>query len=327
MRIPATSCTRYASPTGSDSGGRGTLQSPYRTVQALVDSLQPGETGCLEGGVYREDVSIHRGGTRGRRITLTSAPGARAVVQGVLWVAGGANFVTVSNLRLDGRNGAGVPSPQVNADYTLFYGDDVTNDHTGICFVLGGSAGTYGVASHTTIARSRIHGCGTLPATHLDHGIYLEHTRGTEILDNYIYDNADWALHLFPDAQDSNIQYNVVDGNGDGLIIAGTGGMASSGNYVAHNIFSNTTDRGDSVKPTGNYGYLVTSFWGNRVGRDNVVTDNCFWNGVAGDVNTANGGFSLSENRVADPGYLFRAGDDFRLRSGSPCAGDGPRGQ
>jgi len=213
----------------------------------------------------------------------------------------------------------------VNAAHTTFYDVDVTNDHTGICFVLGGSAADYGVADHTTIARSRIHDCGVLPRSHFDHGIYVAHSRAATIVDNAIYDNADWGLHLYPDAQGTTVMFNVLDGNGDGVILAGTDDMASSDNRIAHNVVSNTLDASERDEPYNNYGFLVTSFWGGRVGADNLVASNCFWDGAAGMVNSAAGGFVATDNLVADPDFVSRAAKNFRLRQNSPCAGDGPR--
>ena len=322
--LPAVVCSSFVSTTATKDG-TGTRSDPYGSVQALVDNLKPGETGCLEPGVYRERVSVEHGGTAARPVILASEPGTRAELRGTLWVARGADYVTIRSLDLNGVTVPGVPSPQVNANHTTFLDVDVTNEHTGTCFVLGGSADTYGVASDTTIAWSRIHDCGALPRTHLDHGIYLAHTRGATIVDNTIYDNADWGIHLFPDAQGTDIAFNVLNGNGDGVIFAGTGSMASSGNYVAHNVIANTKDDGDSRDSGNNYGYLVTSFWGDLVGRNNVLASNCLWQGAAGGVNLSGGGFVSSDNRFADPEYEDAVAKDFRLLPGSPCAGDGPR--
>src|SRR3954462_857730 len=324
LTLPRLACTRFAAP-GAAPGGTGTRSSPYSSAQALADSLQPGETGCLEPGVYRESLSLTHGGTASHPVVLASAPGGRAELRGPLWVARGADWVTVRSLKLNGVTAPGLPSPQVNADHTTFLDVDVTNDHTGTCFVLGGSAGTYGVASATTIAWSRIHDCGVLPRTHLDHGIYLAHTRDVTIVDNAIYDNADWGIHLFPDAQGTKVAYNVLDGNGDGLIFAGTSDMASSGNYVTHNVIANAVDDGGIHDSGNNYGYLVTSFWGDTVGHDNVLEGNCFWQGAAGAVNLSGGGFLAFDNRFGNPDYADAGGKDFRVGAGSPCAGDGPR--
>jgi hypothetical protein len=310
-------CTRYASPSVAHAA-RGTSSEPYASVQRLVDSLRPGQTGCLKPGRYQENVTFRRGGTRMKEITLTSAPGGRrAILLGTLWVARGADYVTISDLYLDGRSAdgkRGQPSPQVNGNHVTLRNDDITNDHTGICLMIGGAAETYGTPSYTSIERSRIHDCGSLPATHYGQAVYLGHSRYASIEDNYIYDDADWGIHLYPNAVKSVIAYNVIDGNGSGLIIGGTDHLASSDNYIAHNIFSNSTD-----------GYHVTSFWGPAVGDDNVVTHNCFWNATSGNINTVNGGFSATANLVVEPRYVSRSKKDFRLRPGSPCADNGPR--
>lgn len=324
--MPAVTCTRYAAP-AADRPGTGTLQSPYRSVQALVDGLAPGQTGCLLPGVYRENISIRRGGSPSSPLTLASVSGGRAVLLGLLSIAHGADYVTIRNLALNSSGAGSLPSPQVNDDHATFYEVDVTNEHAGgICFDLGGAAGTYGVATHTVIANSRIHDCGHIPRDHLEHGIYLAHSRGAIIVDNYIYDNADWGLHLYPDAQDSNIQYNTLEGNGDGIIIAGTDDLASSGNMISHNILSNAVDTSHLGEAGNIYGYELASFWGGQqVGRANVVAHNCLWGGIAPGLQTANGGFTTDDNRVADPSYVSRSDKDFRLRDDSPCAGDGPR--
>ena len=235
-------CSKYAA-LGSRNAGMGTLRHPYRSVQTLVDNLRPGETGCLRPGVYREDVNIRRGGTRTKELTVTSAPGARATILGTIFVAQSARHVTIADLHLNGKSRPRVPSPQVNGSFVTFRGVDITNAHTGTCLIVGGSADTYGTPSHLTVAESRIHDCGRLPPNHLEHGIYLERSRNARIVDNYIYDNADWGLHLYPDAQNSVVAFNVIDGNGSGLILAGTGELASSGNTIAHNVFSNAADR------------------------------------------------------------------------------------
>src|SRR5438034_2156657 len=234
-------CTRYAAPSGDDRAP-GTARRPYRSAQRLVDALQAGGTGCLEPGVYRENVAIRRGGSPGKPVTLTSADGRGALLRGSLFIPQSAAYVTVSNMALNGDVGgaSSPPSPQVNGDYVRFDNVDITNDHTGICVVIGGAARTYGIPRGTSIVYSRIHDCGRLPATGFEHGIYVAHSRGAVISDNYIYDNADWGIHLYPDAMGSVISHNIIDGNGSGVIIAGTRDSASSNNYISHNVISNS---------------------------------------------------------------------------------------
>ena len=99
----ATGCNRVAAPSGSDRA-RGGLKTPFRTVQALVNSLRPGQTGCLREGTYTGAVRIARGGRRRARVTLAAYPGETATVVGRLQIVKGANYVTVTGLRLDGEN-------------------------------------------------------------------------------------------------------------------------------------------------------------------------------------------------------------------------------
>jgi parallel beta-helix repeat protein len=311
-------CGKYAATSGSDSA-RGTLDAPYRTAQKLAGSLSAGETGCLRGGTYAEDVSVRRGGAPGAPITLTSFPGERAAVVGRFWVTRDASNVTVSNLNLNGTRAMGTnpnnyPSPTVNAANVTFTGNDVTNDHQAICFVLGSG---WGVAENTVIEGNRIHDCGVLPAKNHDHGIYVEDSRGAKILNNLIYDNADRGVQLYPNAQGTLVKGNVIDGNGVGVIFSGDGGQVSNDNTVEDNIITNSNVRNN-----------VESWYpaGNPIGRGNVVRNNCIGGGVRdrGDGSIGDQtGFTVEPNNTIakSPGFRARGDKDFRLEQGSRCEG------
>lgn len=306
----AASCTRYAASNGSDSAP-GTAAAPYRTAQKLFDSLAPGQVGCLQpGATFAERLRANRSGTPGNPITLTSGPGAgRATLLGEIYVPDGATDIVYTNLVINGRTAFRV-NPSVNGDRITFSNNEVTDEHNGICFHLG-KAGE-GVAEDIVIDGNWIHDCGRLPATGFDHGIYLNTTRNVRITNNYIYDNADYAVHMYPNAQGTLVANNVMDGNGRGVTFSGEGGTASSNNVVVDNIISNSRD-------TSN----IESYWGGPIGTGNRAERNCLWNGAEGNVGTQRG-FSLSANVVADPMYLNRGAKDFRLQPGSPCAGKGP---
>ena len=98
-------CDLYASPSGSDSAGDGSLGSPFASVGMLDRSLQPGQTGCLEAGTYGSTgshIELDNDGSPGNQITITSFPGETAVVQG--WVDLEASYTTLSHLSIDGSN-------------------------------------------------------------------------------------------------------------------------------------------------------------------------------------------------------------------------------
>jgi parallel beta-helix repeat protein len=308
-------CDRFAATSGSDSAA-GTSAAPYRTAQKLMDSLAAGETGCLAPGTYNESLRVNHGGQSGAPIQLTSAPGGQATLVGRLYVPQGSNDVVVSDLVLDGHNTSNLPSPTVDADRVTFSRNDVTDGHTSICFSLG-SLG-WGTAHDVVLDGNRIHDCGRLPygSTNHDHGIYVESTRGAVITNNYIYDNADRGIQLYPDAQSTTIANNVIDGNGEGVIFSGDSGLASSNNVVHRNVISNSRVR-----------YNVESWWptGNPVGTGNLASDNCLWNGTQGNV-ADQVGFSASNNVVANPGYADRTAANFSIPASTPCAGYGPDG-
>jgi nitrous oxidase accessory protein NosD len=304
-------CDRVASPRGKN-GWRGTLKRPYRTVNKLVRHLRPGQTGCLRRGNYYENVSMRRGGRRKRRLVLRSFPGEGARVIGRFWVSRRARYVTVRGLWLDGRNRTDHPSPTVNASGVRLVLNDITNRNTAICVLLGDAGGVYGRADGARVERNRIHNCGHLPATNLHHGIYVEAATGALIRDNWIYDNADYGLHLYPDAQHTLVTGNVVHDNGAGLTFAGEHGAASNHNRVERNLFS-----ASGISRT------VESYWpvGTPVGIGNTVRRNCLFDRAGGDgILSPPVGFIAVDNLVARPSYVNERGRDLRLRRGTRCS-------
>ena len=283
-------CDKFASPRGSN------------VVAKLANSLRPGQTGCLRAGVYRGRVRVRKGGRPGAPTTIRSAPGKRATVRGRLWVANSANHVVFRQLYLNGRNGARLPSPTVNGNDIVFRDNDITTRNTTICFVLGSDE--YGRAVRTVIERNRIHNCGELPPTNHHHGIYAEASDGARITGNWIYDNADRGVQLFPDARRTYVARNVIDGNGEGIVFART----SAHNVIEHNVIANSIVR-----------YNVEDF--ELRGTRNVVRRNCLWSPFfGGTALTSPGiGVELLDNIVVEPAYRDRGGKDFRLAPGSPC--------
>ncbi|MEA2352968.1 MAG: hypothetical protein QOJ14_1382 [Thermoleophilaceae bacterium] len=307
-------CDRVVAPGGSDSAA-GTADAPFGSVQKLVMSLDPGQTGCLRAGNYREDVYMPRGGTSDdARLVVRSFPGERATISGRLTVTGDADYVTIEQLNLDGHDGAPcasdcavLPSPTVNGDHVIFQDNDVTNRHAGICFNLGHPG--YGRPQGAIIQRNRIHDCGRMnPESNHDHGIYLAYTDDAKILNNVIFDNADRGIQLYPDAQHTLIKGNVIDGNGEGLIFSGAGDSASNNNIVENNVITNSRTRHD-----------VESYYPDIVGSGNTVRNNCVFGGKQGPI-ASEWGFNVETNLKVDPQYVDRAGKDFTLAPGSPCA-------
>jgi hypothetical protein len=295
-------CARFAGPAGSDASP-GTLARPYRTVQKLVDTLRPGQTGCLRRGRYRQgEVTIRRHGIR-----LTSYRGKRATLIGRLRVA--AAGVTVDRLKLDGRNRRKLPSPTINADDVTFRDNNVSSRDTSSCFLLGGTT----EVRRSVIEGNRVHDCG-VTTTNFDHGIYMNNVDDAEIIGNTIYDNGSRGIKVGPDSQGAVIRGNVIDGNPIGLNFSGDDSSDSSDNVVENNVIANSTRW-----------WNVQSYWPGPEGSGNLVRSNCVWGGNPNPHYNQDGGvsdddgFTAEENLIAEPAYIDRQAKDFRLRSDSPC--------
>jgi parallel beta-helix repeat protein len=304
----AARCRRYAATDGSNHSP-GSAHAPFRTVQRLVNSLRGGQTGCVGPGVYRENVVFRNGGHRHAPITLRSAGRGRTEIVGRMWIARSANYVHVSHMVLDGRNSEVLPSPTVDSIGDSFSYDDVTNDHTGICFELGSSAG-WGRAVATLITHNRIHDCGVLPPTNVNHGIYVGNSLGARIINNEIYDNADRGIQLYWNAQYTTVAGNIIDHNGEGVMIGGDGVTASSHNLIADNVITNSTVRSD-----------IESWWpdGSSKGVGNLVIGNCVFGGHH-TINRSAGGFVSRDNTVTNPHYANAAVRDYAIAPSSRCS-------
>ena len=307
-------CDRFASPTGKDRWS-GTRARPFISIPRLAASLRPGEVGCLLRGSYIEDqIIIRHGGTSGKPIIIRGAPGTRPVVHGRITVNAMSTDLVIAGLDLDGRNRIHGASPTILGDRITFRDNDVTNFNTEICFILG-SLTRGNVAEGVVINGNRIHNCGKLPAQNQDHGIYVQYARNTVIKNNYIYDNADRGIQLYPDADGTAIQNNIIDGNGEGIIFSGDG-TGPPTHVVRDNVISNSRVR-------SNIEYFYPE--GSGPGHGNVVTHNCVFGAAGQDVDGAGFAFSAEETLVTDPLFLNRDAKDFRLQPESPCVGLGPK--
>ena len=275
------------------------------TPARLAATLNPGEVGCVRAGTHTGAIKITRPG-----ITITSYPGERAKIFGRVWIA--AADVTIESLDLDARQTGNQPNVLVTGDRARVNDNDITNGNTAICVALGVATWTPTVTVHdVVISGNRIHDCGRLPATNHDHGIYVENSVGAQIIDNAIYDNADRAINLYPNADATLIRGNVMDGNGEGVLFSGDLGMTSDDNVLEGNVITNPKLR-----------EAVESWWADAPvrGTGNVVRGNCV-HGGAGTIDSSGGGFSIGlGNLFVDPGYADRAAKDFRLTAGSACA-------
>ena len=126
--------------------------------------------------------------------------------------------------------------------------------------------------AHTVVERNRIHDCGSRGK--LAHLIYVTNSRGAVIRANLLVDNqGGWAVHLYPNADGTLVERNVIDSNQGGVIFAGDGNVASDRNVVRENVITNSAPRWN----------IEGSWSGGPEGQGNVAQRNCLYSSGRGN--------------------------------------------
>ncbi len=298
-------CDRFASSSGSDRGpGRGGLRHPYRSVPRLLHSLRGGQTGCLEPGVYSHEGVARM--TRRGTVLRGAGPGSTQI-RSPIWIMPGATGAHLLDVSLTSRNRE-YPEPlKVQADRVRIASNRITGSFNTICVLIGSQRMTHGV----TIEGNRISHCGRHGK--LDHLIYVQDAVGTTIRWNLLTDNpGGWAVHLYPNADDTLVEHNVIDRNRGGVIFAGDDGDTSDRNVIRDNAITYSSPR-----------WNIESSWSDGpTGRDNLAYSNCLFSRAAGGpagIGEADG-FAAGDNLVlSESPYVDRESGDYAFLPESPC--------
>jgi hypothetical protein len=323
---PPVHCDLFASPSGSDSSGDGTNDSPFASLTELDAALKPGQTGCLRAGSYGSIRTWHKidtDGTARGQITITGYPGENATVRGYVDMEG--SYTTISHLKIDGSNTfyrehpAGVNCPTPTSQPLVIAGhDDVLeyDDYYQSVPSLRGTGigvGFWGDADNTIIRYSKIHDVGQCQA--YDHLIYLSHGNNVRIYDNWLYNDAHGrGVQLYPAPTNAKIYDNVIDHAGEGFVIGNEPGDTISGNQIYDNIIANSTGL-----PTENIaGQAIHDLYGGHRGTGNTFHDNVLFNEPGGLGNLT--GVRAYGNTTRNPGFINAARHDYETRRGSQLA-------
>jgi hypothetical protein len=241
---------------GSDSGD-GTVDAPWRTLQKAADSIGPGSTVYVRGGVYRQTVAVHvSGSASGGFITFRNYPGEHPVLDGAgLSVPDGLSGM----VSIDSRDYVTVQGFEIRDYLTAEPG------HVPIGIYVTGDA------SHIRILDNAIHDIQTNVQARVNgdaHGIAVYGTespspiRDIVIDGNQVYDcklGSSESLVLNGNVMDFRVTNNVIhDNNNIGIDLIGYEGTAGDATYDAA--------RDGIVR--GNLVYNIDSYGNPAYGRD-----------------------------------------------------------
>ena len=330
-------CDVFAAPAslGGDNANTGTrVDEPVATIRKLLAIVPRGKgegkrgVACVRRGTYDFSSALE---TTVRKPWTTLRPynGEAATLVGRLVVGVKARHALVEGLKLNGWRPGGPDSPSlmVFGDGAVIRDNTITNDWTQICVHVSDYRGDR--ARDVTISGNEIYGCGAVEHQNHDHGIYIANADGTRILGNFVHDNQDRGIQLWPNADGSLIEGNVVDRNGQGISIGGERrrgpDLSSDRNIVRNNVImrshANYADPDGSGPIQANTHGWNLEFVRNRAGGGNLVERNCFVADHPDPYYRSNGGINLSDSGGRPVSY--RLGPNAVPTKGSILEGPG----
>ena len=213
---PPSSPGFYVSTTGSDSGD-GSAAHPFATIGRAVTAMEQSgtvKTAYVEGGTYKLGSTINLG-SKDNGITIESAPGAKAVLDGngslsTLVSLNGASNVTIQGLTFQhtGTNGAAVK--------------------------LSGGSGNHIVGN-------------LFSGTH--EGLLLQGSSSNTVAGNEFDNSATSAIEADGNSNSNTFDSNLINGTG---AVGTTGGgiflHGANNNIISHNQVQNTAGMGIGIE-------------------------------------------------------------------------------
>jgi hypothetical protein len=235
-------------------------------VASAIGSLQPGDTLCLRGGTYAENITATISGTSASRITIRSYPGETAILKGLQRFT--LNYTTISGITFDWNTGAYTDHMLKlnNGVGWTFTGNEARNAKSFACVLIYGSPRDY------AFTNNYVHDCASGIDTTRDHDLYVNAPGGVNgLIERNILVNAPGGYNAKLSGSSSGTEgtknvtfrYNtLVNANRANLLI---GSRNNTGNQVYGNLFVGAGD-----------GWNVR-LWDMTGGEGTTVHDNLWW--------------------------------------------------
>ena len=322
--VPKRSRNYYVSPKGSDRN-EGSLKHPWMTIEHAASWLLPGDTVHVLPGVYSGRIVTAASGLVDARITYISEPkwGAHLigdVVDRSTWDNRG-SYVDVIGFEVSGVGRTGLYNDGSHVRFIANHVHHIAGPTVALCDNGGAGIfhGNYAASDNDTIG-NRVHDIGwtnaSLCATSGSqvHGIYHAN-RGGHILNNLVYHNRAYGIHLWHAASEVAISGNTVFNNGSSGLVVGAGdapkGNRADSCLVSNNIFAYNA----------RYGFVESG----NTGTHNRYIKNLTYENKLGSFQLQNGNLA-TDTIDLDPKFVNYTGDsngDYHLRVGSPALHSG----
>ena len=323
----------YVSTSGNDRGD-GSASHPWKTLEKAAAMATPGAAVHVAPGEYQlndAELKTPVSGTASARIRYVSDAkwGAklRSTKTGhsaVWWNQG--DYVDIEGFDISGSGAAGIYN---EGSHTRIIGNHIHDIPAPGCPENGGAGindGNYG-GSDDDIIGNTVHDIGdynlTCPRVH---GIYHSN-RGGHIINNLVFHNEGWGIHLWHAATHVIVAGNTVFSNAYGGIVVGADAADFAGGEKArvndNTVVENNIVFQNGLRPDAN-GYGILEY--GAVGTENQYINNLVYKNSPADMKV------LDENETgtihADPQFVDYRPDgkgDYHLRPASPACSRGWR--
>jgi parallel beta-helix repeat protein len=279
--------------------GLGTQSQPYCTIGAAASAASPGTSVLvMTSGTYLENVNVNHSGSLGTPITFGPAPGASVTISGQShgFTVTSQSWITITGFNITGTSSDGILL--TNASHIVLTGNHVSyagqpvSGQTEPGITLSGT--TDSQIDNNTVDNNTSAGIGLYSGStgvEVGHNLLFNNaakwTRLAVAIDvqsasatvdyNFVYDNEDSGIQLYPGADNGAVFGNVTFNNGDhGIDVRNVSGGVVTGNTVYHNCTSGINVEGTST---------------NSIIENNIAVDNAVYpayNGISCSRGTGN---------------------------------------